>query len=106
MFVKLILLPWRNYVCVLYVNGDMISMHFFFYSRLSWPQIFHFSSKNASLRVPLNNLRDFTLFGVCPSARCTYAANAVDKYLDIFAIGAVSLNDIYTHERKSFNVMC
>jgi hypothetical protein len=40
------------------------------------------------------------LFGVCPSARCTYATNAVGKYLDLFAIGAVSLNDIYAHERK------
>jgi hypothetical protein len=30
----------------------------------------------------------------------------VGKYLDIFAIGAVSLNHIYTHEPKSFNIMC
>jgi hypothetical protein len=30
MFVTLILLHWRNYVCILYVNGDMTSMHFIF----------------------------------------------------------------------------
>jgi hypothetical protein len=34
---------------------------------------------------------------VCPSARCALAANAVGKHLDIFAIGAISLNHIYTH---------
>jgi hypothetical protein len=43
------------------------------------------------------------LFGVrpsnkhCPSARCPYAANAVGKDLDIFAIGAFSLNHIYSY---------
>jgi hypothetical protein len=43
------------------------------------------------------------LFGVrpsnkhCPSARCAYAANAVGKDLDIFAIGAFSLNHNYSH---------
>jgi hypothetical protein len=46
--------------------------------------------ENVSLRVPPGNLRDFSLFGVCPcnkhcpSARCAYAANAVSKDLDIF----------------------
>jgi hypothetical protein len=50
--------------------------------------------ENASLRVPPSNLRDFSLFGVCPSARCAYAANAVGKDLDIFATAAVSLNHI------------
>jgi hypothetical protein len=30
----------------------------------------------------------------CLSARCLYAANTVRKDLDIFAIGAVSLNNI------------
>jgi hypothetical protein len=39
-------------------------------------------------------------------ARCANAANAVGKDLDIFAIGAVSLDHIYTHEPKSFNIMC
>jgi hypothetical protein len=45
-----------------------------------------------SLRVPPSNLRDFQLFGVCPSnkhcpsARCAYAANAVGIDLDIFAL--------------------
>jgi hypothetical protein len=49
-----------------------------------------------SLPVPHRNVRDFTLFNVCPSnkccpsARCAYAANAVRKYLDIFAVGPVS----------------
>jgi hypothetical protein len=44
--------------------------------------------------------RDFQLFGVCPSnkhcpsARRAYAANAVGKDLDVFAIGAVSLKHI------------
>jgi hypothetical protein len=53
--------------------------------------------ENVSLRVPTRNVRDFSLFGVCPSdkqcpsARCACAANAIIKDLDIFAIGAVSL---------------
>jgi hypothetical protein len=52
--------------------------------------------------VPPSNLRDFSLFGVCPSnkhcpsARYAYAANAVGKDLDIFTIGVVSLNHMYT----------
>jgi hypothetical protein len=51
-------------------------------------------SENVSLRVPPSNLRDFSLFGVCPSnkhcpsARCAYAANAVGKDFDIFSVGA------------------
>jgi hypothetical protein len=59
--------------------------------------------ENLSIRVPPGNLRDFSLFGVCPSnkhcpsARCAYAANAVGKDLDIFAIGAFSLNHIYSY---------
>jgi hypothetical protein len=53
-----------------------------------------------SLRVSHRNIRDFTMFSVCPSnnscpsARCAYAANAVEKYLDIFAVGPVSLGHI------------
>jgi hypothetical protein len=50
--------------------------------------------ENVSLRVPPSHIRDFSLFGVCPSARCAYAANAVGKDFDIFAIGAVSLSHI------------
>jgi hypothetical protein len=49
----------------------------------------------------------------CPSARCAYATNAVGKDLDIFAIGAVCLNHIYTHLHKILiifvhtpNVLC
>jgi hypothetical protein len=55
---------------------------------------------NVSLRVPTRHVRDFSTFSVCPfnkhcpSARCAYAANAVGKDLDIFATGAVSLNNI------------
>jgi hypothetical protein len=51
-------------------------------------------------RVPTGKIRDFTKFGVCPSdkhcssACCAYAAKEVGKDLDIFAIGAVSLNHI------------
>jgi hypothetical protein len=55
---------------------------------------------NTSLRVPPNSLRDFQLFGVCPSykhcpsARCAYAAIAVGKDLDVFAVRDVSLRHI------------
>jgi hypothetical protein len=51
------------------------------------------------------------LFGVChsnkhcPSARCAYAANAVGKDLDIFALGTVSLNHIFT-QPKIVNNIC
>jgi hypothetical protein len=34
----------------------------------------------------------------CPSARCANAANVVGKDLDVFALGAVSLCYIYTHQ--------
>jgi hypothetical protein len=56
--------------------------------------------ENVNLHVPTRNVRDFSLFCVrpsnkhCPSARYAYAANAVGKDLDIFGIGAVSLNHI------------
>jgi hypothetical protein len=75
--------------------------------------------ENISLRVPPSNLRDSPLFGVClsnkhcPSAGCAYAAIVVGKDLDIFAIGAVSLNHICTHQPKLLliffhkpNVLC
>jgi hypothetical protein len=42
---------------------------------------------------------------LCPSARCAYAANAVGKDLNIFALGAVSLNDIFT-QPKIVNNIC
>jgi hypothetical protein len=64
-----------------------------------------------SLRVPPSNLRVFTLFGACPcnkhcpSARCASTANVVGKDLDVFATGAVSLNDIYKHQPKSLNIV-
>jgi hypothetical protein len=67
--------------------------------------------ENVSLRVPPSNLRDFQLFGVCPSnkhcpsARCAYAANAVGKDLDIFALGAASLNRIF-NQPKIVNNIC
>jgi hypothetical protein len=55
--------------------------------------------ESVSLRVPSSNLREFSLFGACPSnkhcpsARCAYAANVVGKDLDLFATGAASLSD-------------
>jgi hypothetical protein len=55
---------------------------------------------NYSLCIPTRNVRDFSTFSVClsnkpcPSTRCAYAANVVGKDLDIFAIGAISLNHI------------
>jgi hypothetical protein len=56
------------------------------------------------------HLRDFSLFGACHSkhcpARCAYAANVVGKDLDIFAIGAVSFNHIFTHQPKIGNIIC
>jgi hypothetical protein len=63
-------------------------------------------------RVPPSNLRDLSLFGVCPSnkhclsGRCAYSAKAVDKDLDISAIEAVSLNHIYTHPSKIVKNIC
>jgi hypothetical protein len=75
-------------------------MHFFFCSGLSGLNSCTTLLENVSLRVPANNLRDLPLFGVgpsnkyCPSVRCAYAANAVGKILDIFAIGAASPNRI------------
>jgi hypothetical protein len=44
--------------------------------------------------------------GTDPSARCAYAANAVGKDLDIFVIGAVSLNYIYTQQPTIVNNIC
>jgi hypothetical protein len=58
--------------------------------------------ENVSVRVPPSNLREFSLFcgcpsnKHCPSARCAYAAYVVGKDLDIFALGGVFLNYIYT----------
>jgi hypothetical protein len=55
---------------------------------------------------------DHSLFAVCPSnkhcpsARYAYATNTVGKDLDIFAIGAVCLNHIYTHQPKIVNNIC
>jgi hypothetical protein len=48
-----------------------------------------------------HHLREFSLFCTrpsnkrCPSAQCAYAAKEVDKDLDIFALGTVSINCIY-----------
>jgi hypothetical protein len=36
----------------------------------------------------------------CPSAQCAYAANVMGKDLDIFALGAISLNYIYAPNCK------
>jgi hypothetical protein len=40
------------------------------------------------------------------TARCAYAAKAVGKDLDIFAIGTVPLNHIYTHQSEIVNIIC
>jgi hypothetical protein len=55
--------------------------------------------------VPPSNLREFSLFCACPSnkhcpSRCAYAAIVVGKDLDIFALGAVSLNYTYAPNCK------
>jgi hypothetical protein len=66
--------------------------------------------RNISLHVPPSNLREFSLFGACPydkhcpSAWCASAANVVGKDLDIFAIGEVSLNDIYKRQPKRVDI--
>jgi hypothetical protein len=72
-------------------------MHFFFLFR----SIMTLKSctsllENVSLRVPTSNVKSNICPSNkhCPSARCAYAANAMGKDLDIFAIGAVSLNHI------------
>jgi hypothetical protein len=57
------------------------------------------SWKMLSFHVPTRHVRDLS-FSICPSnkhcpsARCTYAANVVGKYPDIFPVGAVSLHHI------------
>jgi hypothetical protein len=87
-------------------------MHFFFIQVCRGLKSCTSLLGNVSLRVPPSSLRDSSLFGVCPSnkrcpsARCTYAAKAVGIDLDIFAVGAVSLNRIYTHQPKFFNSIC
>jgi hypothetical protein len=57
--------------------------------------------ENVSLCVPPSNLREFSLFPTYPSnkdcpAWCAYAANMVGKNLNISALGAISLDYIYT----------
>jgi hypothetical protein len=89
----------------------MTLMHFFFVRVYRALNSCTYLLENDSLPVPPSNLRDFSLFGVrpsnkhCPSARCAYAANVIGKDLDIFAIGIVSLNHIYTHQPKIVNVI-
>jgi hypothetical protein len=55
--------------------------------------------------VGINNIIIVIIIKNCP-ARCAYAANAVGKDLDVFAIGAVSLNHLYTHQPKIVNIIC
>jgi hypothetical protein len=57
--------------------------------------------KNVNLRVPTRSVRGFSMFGVCPTnkhcpPRCAYAANAMGKDLDIFALGAFSQSHFYS----------
>jgi hypothetical protein len=83
-----------------YARGDIALMHLFPVQAYCALKSCISLLENVSLRVPTRHVRDFSKFSVCPSnehcpsARCAYAANAVGKDLDIFAIGAVSLNHI------------
>jgi hypothetical protein len=83
-----------------YVNGDITFMHFFFVQAYRGLKSCTVLLENISLRVPTRNVRVFSTVSVCPSnkhcpsARCAYAPKMVGKDLDIFAIGAVSLNHI------------
>jgi hypothetical protein len=59
----------------------------------------HFTVPVVDIIIIIIVVRDFSTFIVCPSnkycpTRCAYAANAVGKDLDIFAVGAVSLYHI------------
>jgi hypothetical protein len=42
----------------------------------------------------------------CPCVRCACAANAVCKYVYIFAVRVVSLEHIYTHQPKTVTNIC
>jgi hypothetical protein len=80
------------------MKGDITSMHFYWGVGAivalnpafpSWTMLvfmFLLAILGTSHGVPSNKH--------CPSARCAYAANAVGKDLDMFSIGAVSLNHI------------
>jgi hypothetical protein len=91
--------------------SDKLSLHFLHRRRydlgaLFCVQVYHGLKscnsvvENIRVRAPTRCIRDFAKFGVSSSnkhrssARCACAANAVGKDLDIFAIGAVSLNHI------------
>jgi hypothetical protein len=75
-------------------------MHFFFVQVYRGLKSCFFLLKNISLLDPTRNVRDFLTINVrpsnnpCSSARYTYAASAVGKNLDIFAIGAFIFNHI------------
>jgi hypothetical protein len=67
--------------------------------------------KNVRHRVPTRNVCPSNK--LYPSARCAYAAKVVGKDLNIFAIGAISLNHIYNNLSKILiilvhnpNVLC
>jgi hypothetical protein len=67
-------------------------------------------SKILSLLIPSSILRDFPMFGVCPSnkhcpsARCAYAANVVGKDLDKYLQSEAFLSiTFYTHLPKIVN---
>jgi hypothetical protein len=62
--------------------------------------------ENVVLRVPASNLRDFSLFAVCPSARCPCAATAVqsEPFLSItFTLIKIKLLITFVHTP---NVLC
>jgi hypothetical protein len=60
----------------------------------------------------ISNVRELSLFYACPSnkhcpsARRAYADGVVGKDLDIFALGAVSLYDIYAEIVKLLLLLC
>jgi hypothetical protein len=68
--------------------------------------------ENVTLHIPPSNLWEFSLFRACPSnkhrpsAQCAYAANVVGKDLDIFALGTISLNCIYTRNLLLSLLLC
>jgi hypothetical protein len=83
MFLKIILLPWKNLVFIFYTRGDITLMPFFVQAYRGL-RFCTFLIENVSLCVPSSNLQEFSLFYACTSkkhcpARCAYASNVVGK---------------------------
>jgi hypothetical protein len=71
----------------------------------SFVQVLHFPFEKC-YRVHTGNHRDFGCLVFVPYAGCAYATNSVGRDLDIFAIGAISLNYIYNPLLKIVNIFC